>query len=58
MDYEKKLREYIESVMSNPIYQPECKEWAFGAAGFAYDAGLISLHVRNMIQTEYSLLET
>lgn len=56
MDYEKKLREYIDLILNNPCYQLEAKEWAYGATDFAYGSGLINWEVRNKLQTDYKLL--
>lgn len=57
MDYERELRAYINSLASNPIYQSEYKQWAFGAVDFAVEAELITSNTRDMLQKEYGLLE-
>lgn len=57
MDYEKKIRKYITSILNNPCYQTNAKEWAFGAIDFAYESELISLEVRDKLQTDYELLD-
>lgn len=57
MDYEKKLREYISSLVDNPSYRSNWKEWAFGAVDFACQARLINPETRNGLQDEYKLLD-
>lgn len=57
MDYEKKLREYIELIMGNSDYRLNAKDWAFGAIDFASEIGLINSNVREKLKEEYQLLD-
>lgn len=55
MENERKLREFIESFITNPCYGLQGKNWAHGAIDFACYSGLISLYIRDLLMEEYQL---
>lgn len=56
MDYEEKLSDYIDSIINDPRYKSDARDWAFGAIDFAFSVGLIGLDIRNMLQEKYQLI--
>lgn len=53
---EEELRSFIKNLLAKHSKQ-QAIEWAFGAAAFACDAALISVNVRDQIQSEFELMD-
>lgn len=54
---EKQIRDYVESVKSDPIYKRHAVDWCFGAINFCCTAGLISDDLSDALLDEFGLLD-
>lgn len=54
---EKQLREYADSVFSDPDCKTSANGWVFGAIDFALSSGQINMLLYDSLLRDYGLLE-